>query len=77
MVGARGMLVSEPQAARSATLYQENGITGPGLFPDWFSRVRDTYYAHLDAFLRQPGGEKVAELPGLADGLRRRRYRPP
>lgn len=69
VAGARGMLASEPQAARGATLYQESGITRPGLFPDWFSRVRDTYYAHLDAFLRQLGGETVAELPSLADGL--------
>lgn len=69
VVGSQGMLASEPQSARGATLYQAGGITQPGLFPDWFSRVRDTYYAQLDAFLRQLGGETVAHLPGLMDGL--------
>lgn len=69
VVGSEGMLASEPQSLRGATLYQGSGITQPGLFPDWFSRVRDTYYAQLDAFLRQLGGETVAELPGLIDGL--------
>lgn len=69
VVGSQGMLASEPQSTRGATFYQANGITQPGLFPDWFSRVRDTYYAHLDAFLRHLGGETVADLPGLMDGL--------
>lgn len=69
VVGSAGMIASEPQATRGATLYQQSGVTQPGLFPDWFSRVRDTYYAQLDAFLRQLGGETVADLPGLMDGL--------
>lgn len=69
VAGSQGMLASEPQSLRGATLYQADGITQPGLFPDWFSRVRDTWYAHLDAFLRQLGGETVADLPGLMDGL--------
>lgn len=69
VVGSAGMAASEPQAARGATLYQQSGVTQPALFPDWFSRVRDTYYAQLDAFLRQLGGETVADLPGLMDGL--------
>lgn len=69
VVGSAGMIASEPQATRGATLYQSGGVTQPGLFPDWFSRVRDTYYAQLDAFLRQLGGETVADLPGLMDGL--------
>jgi myo-inositol 2-dehydrogenase / D-chiro-inositol 1-dehydrogenase len=70
VMGSAGMLASESQSVRGATLYQGQGITQPGLYADWFSRVRDTYYTHLDAFLRHIGGEPVADLPGLQDGLR-------
>lgn len=69
ILGSQGMLASEPQAVRGATLYQGEKITQPGLFPDWFNRVRDTYFAHLDAFLRHIGGEEVDDLPDLYDGL--------
>ncbi len=70
VMGSGGMLASESQATRGATLYQGQNITQPGLYADWFSRVRDTYYTHLDAFVRHLGGEQVADLPGLIDGLR-------
>ena len=70
VMGSEGMLASESQLARGATLYQGKGITQPGLYPDWFSRVKETYYTHLDAFVRHIGGEKVEGLPGLIDGLR-------
>ena len=70
VMGSGGMLASESQSARGATLYQGQGITQPGLYADWFSRVRDTYYTHLDAFVRHIGGEQVEGLPGLIDGLR-------
>lgn len=70
VMGSDGMLVSESQAERGATLYQAHGITRPGLYADWFSRVQATYYSHLDAFVRHMRGEPVADLPGLIDGLR-------
>lgn len=70
VMGSEGMLSSESQSARGATLYQRKGITQPGLYADWFSRVKETYYTHLDAFVRHINGEKVEGLPGLNDGLR-------
>ncbi|WP_215786701.1 Gfo/Idh/MocA family oxidoreductase [Pantoea dispersa] len=70
VMGSMGMLASESQAVRGATLYQGQHIRQPGLYADWFSRVQETYYSHLDAFVRHLGGEKVAGLPGLIDGLR-------
>lgn len=70
VMGSMGMLASERQAVRGATLYQGQHIRQPGLYADWFSRVQETYYSHLDAFVRHLGGEKVAGLPGLIDGLR-------
>ncbi|MEB5972186.1 Gfo/Idh/MocA family oxidoreductase [Pantoea dispersa] len=70
VMGSQGMLASESQAVRGATLYQGQHIRQPGLYADWFSRVQETYYRHLDAFVRHLSGEKVAGLPGLIDGLR-------
>ena len=70
VMGSEGMLASESQATRGATLYQGGTIRQPGLYADWFSRVQETYYAHLDAFVRHINGEEVADLPGLLDGLR-------
>lgn len=70
VMGNMGMLASESQAVHGATLYQGQHIRQPGLYADWFSRVQETYYSHLDAFVRHLGGEKVAGLPGLIDGLR-------
>lgn len=70
VMGSLGMLASESQAVRGATLYQGQHIRQPGLYADWFSRVQETYYSHLDAFVRHLGGENVAGLPGLIDGLR-------
>ncbi len=70
VMGSKGMVASESQSARGATLYQGKGITQPGLYADWFSRVKETYYTHLDAFVRHIGGEKIEGLPGLIDGLR-------
>lgn len=70
VMGNMGMLASESQAVRGATLYQGQHIRQPGLYADWFSRVQETYYSHLDAFVRHLGGEKVVGLPGLIDGLR-------
>lgn len=70
VMGSEGLLASESQSVRGATLYRDKSITQPGLYPDWFSRVKQTYYAHLDAFVRHLNGEKVDGLPGLIDGLR-------
>ena len=70
VMGSLGMLASESQAVRGATLYQGQHIRQPGLYADWFSRVQETYYSHLDAFVRHLGGENVVGLPGLIDGLR-------
>ena len=70
VMGSAGMLASESQSVRGATLYQGSVITQPGLYADWFSRVKETYYQHLDAFVRHMAGEQVAELPGVIDGLR-------
>ncbi|WP_205297364.1 Gfo/Idh/MocA family oxidoreductase [Candidatus Pantoea multigeneris] len=70
IMGSEGMLASDSQAVRGATLWQGQNITQPGLYADWFSRVRETYYTHLDAFVRHINGEEVQGLPGLIDGLR-------
>lgn len=70
IMGSSGMVASESQAVRGVTRYQNGSITQPGLWPDWFSRVKSTYYAHLDAFVRHLNGEQVGDLPTLHDGLR-------
>lgn len=70
VMGAKGMLESGSQKPQGVTCYQGSQIQQPGLFPDWFSRVQATYYAHLDAFVRSLNGESVTDLPGLEDGLK-------
>lgn len=69
IMGERGMAESGSQSPQGATLWQGASKTLPGLWPDWFSRVRETYYQQLDAFVRQLKGEQVDGLPGLIDGL--------
>lgn len=69
VMGEKGMLESGSQCTQGVTLYQGNTLAKPGLYPDWFSRVQATYYHHLDAFVRYLRGEKVADLPGLLDGI--------
>ncbi|MDU7869445.1 MAG: Gfo/Idh/MocA family oxidoreductase, partial [Pantoea sp.] len=70
LLGSDGVLESGSQTTRGVTLWQGERRIQPGLYPDWFSRVEGSYYAHLDAFVRSLGGEAVADLPGLLDGLR-------
>jgi len=70
IMGPLGMLESAAQSPRGVSCYQGNQIQQPGRFPDWFSRVQPTYYAHLDAFIRRLNGEDVADLPDLEDGLK-------
>lgn len=69
VVGAGGMAESASQCPPGASLWQGSSVTRPGLWPDWFNRVKQTYYQHLDAFVRQLNGEPVSGLPGLIDGL--------
>lgn len=68
VMGAQGMADSGAQSPQGATLYTQQGITRPALYPDWFSRVQQTYSLHLDAFVRSLNGEAVS-VPGLHDGL--------
>lgn len=68
LLGAKGMSESGAQSPQGATLYTTAGITRPALYADWFSRVQETYYLHLDAFVRSLNGESVI-VPGLHDGL--------
>lgn len=68
LLGAKGMSESGAQSPQGATLYTTAGITRPALYADWFNRVRETWYLHLDAFVRSLNGEAVA-VPGLHDGL--------
>ena len=70
LLGPDGVLESGSQTTRGVTLWQGERRIQPGLYPDWFSRVEGSYYAHLDAFVRSLGGEEVADLPWLLDGLR-------
>ncbi|HCI2371256.1 TPA: oxidoreductase, partial [Klebsiella oxytoca] len=70
LLGPEGVLESGSQASRGVTLWQGARCIQPGLYPDWFSRVEESYYAHLDAFVRSSGGEEEPDLPGLLDGLR-------
>ena len=69
VVGPIGMLESRSQQQQGVTCYQREQIQQPGLLPDWFSRVKATYFAQLDAFVRSLNGELVDDLPGLEDGL--------
>lgn len=69
LMGPGGGLESGSQSPQGATLWQGNQRIQPGLWGDWFSRVQETYYAHLDAFVRHLSGEFVPDLPGLMDGL--------
>lgn len=69
VMGEKGLAESGSQRPQGITLYQGDTLTKPGLYPDWFSRVQATYYQHLDAFVRYLGGEPVADLPGLLDGI--------
>ncbi|BCQ45275.1 inositol 2-dehydrogenase [Erwinia rhapontici] len=68
LLGAKGMSESGAQSPAGATLYTTEGITRPALYADWFNRVKETYYLHLDAFVRSLNGESVS-VPGLQDGL--------
>lgn len=68
VMGAKGLSESCAQSPAGATLYTRTGIARPALYGDWFQRVRETYYLHLDAFVRSLGGEAVS-LPRLHDGL--------
>ncbi|MRT24974.1 oxidoreductase [Enterobacteriaceae bacterium RIT697] len=70
VMGQRGLLESGSQTTQGVTCYQGVNIHQPGLFPDWFSRIRDTYYAQLDAFVQSLSGKSVCDLPGLDDGLK-------
>lgn len=69
LMGPEGALESGSQSPQGATLWCGNQRIQPGLWGDWFSRVQDTYYRHLDAFVRHLAGESVPDLPGLLDGL--------
>lgn len=68
VLGSQGMSDSAAQSPQGATLYGTAGISRPPLYADWFNRVKETYYLHLDAFVRSLNGEAVS-LPGLHDGL--------
>ena len=68
VLGDKGMADSSAQSPQGATLYTTGGITRPALYADWFNRVKETYYLHLDAFVRSLNGEAV-QVPGLHDGL--------
>ncbi|WP_142501719.1 Gfo/Idh/MocA family oxidoreductase [Klebsiella sp. 2680] len=69
LLGPDGVIESGSQTSRGVTLWQGERCIQPGLYPDWFSRVKDSYYRHLDAFVRSLHGEAVPDLPGLLDGL--------
>ncbi|OJT39397.1 Gfo/Idh/MocA family oxidoreductase [Serratia plymuthica] len=69
LMGPEGALESGSQSPQGAILWRGNQRIQPGLWGDWFSRVQDTYYRHLDAFVRHLAGESVPDLPGLLDGL--------
>lgn len=68
VLGSQGMSDSAAQSPQGATLYSTRGINRPPLYADWFNRVKETYYLHLDAFVRALNGEAVS-VPGLHDGL--------
>ncbi|MBK0030832.1 Gfo/Idh/MocA family oxidoreductase [Erwinia sp. S43] len=68
VLGSQGMSDSAAQSPQGATLYSTSGINRPPLYADWFNRVKETYYLHLDAFVRSLNGEAVS-VPGLHDGL--------
>lgn len=69
LMGPEGALESGSQSPQGAILWRGNQRIQPGLWGDWFSRVQNTYYRHLDAFVRHLAGESVPDLPGLLDGL--------
>ncbi|MEQ4532573.1 MAG: Gfo/Idh/MocA family oxidoreductase [Mixta sp.] len=69
VMGAAGLAESASQSPPGVTLWQGDRISQPGLYPDWFSRIKESWYAHLDAFVGLIQGRAVDDLPGLLDGL--------
>lgn len=69
VMGAAGLAESASQSPPGVTLWQGDRISQPGLYPDWFSRIKESWYAHLDAFVSLIQGRAVDDLPGLLDGL--------
>ena len=68
VLGSQGMSDSAAQSPQGATLYSTSGINRTPQYADWLNRVKETYYLHLDAFVRSLNGEAVS-VPGLHDGL--------
>ena len=66
--GSLGMAESRRQRMRDVSLYKGRNVVEAGMHPGWFDRVKETYYAALDAFVRMLEGENLA-LPSLVDGL--------
>ena len=69
VMGAHGLVESGRQTPPGVTLWQGDSQRRPGLWPDWFSRIEDSWYYHLDAFVSVIQGNAEEDLPGLLDGL--------
>jgi len=69
VLGSTGLVESRRQRSGNVAVYSADGITTDPLHAGWFERVRPTYAAALDAFVRalETGVEPPATL---RDGLR-------
>ncbi|HVD53973.1 MAG TPA: hypothetical protein VNC13_07305 [Propionibacteriaceae bacterium] len=52
VLGSSGMIEARRQRTGSVSRYQAGQIIDDGLHPGWFERVRPTYAAALDHFVR-------------------------
>ncbi|AUX93159.1 Gfo/Idh/MocA family oxidoreductase [Mixta gaviniae] len=69
VMGAAGLAESASPLPPGVRLWQGDAQRQPGMWPDWFSRIRATWYDHLDAFVSEIQGVPSADLPRLLDGL--------
>jgi myo-inositol 2-dehydrogenase/D-chiro-inositol 1-dehydrogenase len=67
--GSKGMLQSERQPSRRASLHRGDRALGESVHPTWYDRFAPTYVAELDAMVTAMRSGKPIE-PDLVDGMR-------
>jgi myo-inositol 2-dehydrogenase/D-chiro-inositol 1-dehydrogenase len=69
VLGSSGMIEARRQRTGSVSRYQGGQVIDDGLHPGWFERVRPTYAAALDHFVRSLDHDGQIR-PSLDDGLK-------